>query len=152
MLLTGNKVFFKSQKGFTLIEILIVLVIMGLSLSIIAPSMANYMESAGVKTQQRKIMNLFNQVRKQAITSNRKQIIEITSNGFKYVSNQEEEHLLEIDFSISYIDDIEESGIVYFSDGTSNGRILLLENTDSSEQYEMRIDELDGDITWSEMR
>lgn len=137
------------QQGFTLLEVVIVLILMGITIGIILPSFDAVFDSMADKTTQRKVINLFERIRNEAITSNTTQVIEVNSDRLIYKSKIGEE----LDFSEGIkrvrLKNKKEDEISFAPDGTSSGGILNF-TLDNGNEFNLIIDSVDGEVELEE--
>jgi len=138
MLLTG-------KKGFTLLEVLIVLIIMGVVTGFLLPNFDTIHRSIQLNLRERKLINLFRQARKQAITANKPQKIEVRGTSFLYQPSDAE--FVEFNQGIVKIELIENSEdiIIFYPDGTSSGAELII-HLENEQKLKFKIDTISGNL------
>ena len=149
MSLTGT------NTGFTFIEVMIIIVIIGISLAIVAPFFEGFIESAEINTTRRRIVNFIRTVREYAVTSESEQKIQIQDTGLHFNLHGEEKYLdlAETGFTVISSDiEGEEDDIIYFyPDGTGTGAIITFEY-EEKETFVLEIGEISGSAEWRDSR
>ncbi|WP_230868810.1 pilus assembly FimT family protein [Iocasia frigidifontis] len=143
MLLTGR------ERGTTLIEVLILMMLIAVVSAVIIPSFGGLKDSIMVNTYQRKIDRYFNIIRRSAVNSGQEETINLGRNNISCnLSNGES---LKLDFADENILTLEyeEKQIIFYPDGTSSGgEILLVFN--KKERYYFQINSITGETGWYE--
>ncbi|WP_018248978.1 pilus assembly FimT family protein [Orenia marismortui] len=142
ILLTGK------EKGFTLLEVLISIVLITLIIGIVLPAFDILFDSVTGKTTERKVINLFAKIRNKAITSNSKQSILVVDDTLIYQGDNGEK--IKFNKAIKRItvnnkkeDSSEGKTIRFFPNGTSSGASLnFVMNNDK--EFELVIDKVTG--------
>ncbi|TDX53279.1 pilus assembly FimT family protein [Orenia marismortui] len=142
ILLTGK------EKGFTLLEVLISIVLITLIIGIVLPAFDILFDSVTGKTTERKVINLFAKIRNKAITSNSKQSILVVDDTLIYQGDNGEK--IKFNKAIKRItvnnkkeDSSEGKMIHFFPNGTSSGASLnFVMNNDR--EFELVIDKVTG--------
>ncbi|MDY6863727.1 MAG: prepilin-type N-terminal cleavage/methylation domain-containing protein [Thermodesulfobacteriota bacterium] len=129
----------RKAKGFTLLELIVVLVLMSLMSSLVLPKLYNSISSRDLKKSAQDIVNTLKFARYKAMVL--KKIlnlkIDVYRNELRLLSNSEEEIFFkkipeEIKlrfYSEEEISDYEDSNtIIFFPDGTSTGGKFIIEN------------------------
>ncbi|MBM7623784.1 prepilin-type N-terminal cleavage/methylation domain-containing protein [Sporohalobacter salinus] len=129
-----------SNKGFTLIEILIAVVLIGVVVGITLPNFAGLMKTIDFKTTSRKVINLFNKLSVKAITDGQKQEVKIEKNQLIYRSPSGRKQVFgkeirEIKLSKG------RTPICFYPNGSSSGANLLLV-TNEGQKIEVTIDKI----------
>lgn len=146
MLPTGN------EKGFTLIEILIAVVLLGIALSIVTPALGKFMKSVEIKGSQRKIVKLLKEAHNSAVKNNRPEVVKIKSSKLYYQDpvDKGEKIVIHLDsVNLKITSNIDK--IVFYPDGTSSGgKLTIIYN--NQERHNLIIDKITGEPEWSEAR
>ncbi len=124
ILVTGN------ESGFTLIEVIISIILVGIMLGLILPSFGGFVDSIEEKTIQRKILKLFNQARVEAITTSSVTSVLIKGNDLCYRSSNGE--VLNLSQGIKEIELMEDKKdqIYFFPDSRSSGGRVKIKLSD----------------------
>ena len=144
-------------KGFTLVELLIVLVIMSLLLSLVPPLLSNVMPSVTIKAAANDLYHDLKYVRNMAILNGRQSSIVIDTVNSSYSSESKDNGKI-----ISLPSDIriaventqlqqlpeENQTIGFFADGSSTGGVVLLSTNDRT--FTIVVDWLTGKVSLSE--
>ncbi|MEJ6951292.1 hypothetical protein [Natronospora cellulosivora (SeqCode)] len=136
MLLTGR------ESGATLIEILIVIILIAVASAVVIPSFGGLRDTLEINSLQRQVDRGFNLVRRAAINSGQKEIINIVNNTIQIsLSNGDN---IEIDLGELSLESEEE--IIYNPDGSSSGgKISFLYKQD---RYYYEINPITGKTGW----
>ena len=136
-LLTGK------EEGFTLLEITVCLLLLGIAAALIIPSFNSLLMSISEETTSRKVVSLFNQVRGRAIEAGEIQEIVIKENKFIYETGEGEEFSLEEEIEDISLREAEEDKISFFPDGTSTGGEVVV-TTKQDQQFKVVVDPVSG--------
>ncbi len=151
------KVYPINYRGFTLLEMLIVLMIMSLLMTLVPPLFSNALPSLTLKAVTNDLLQDLNYVRDIAILKGKKTQVVINQNTGAYSSEdkyQGKEQILpnSIKISASHIGlrvvDDENPVIAFFADGSSSGGIITLSNNDRV--YSLIVDWITGSISLKE--
>lgn len=130
-------------KGFTLLEVMVVLVIMALILVIVPPFLPNVMASTHVKSAARELAANLKHARSQAIDHQQESVLIVNVDEKKYTLDNKSKILkLPTDASLSLITakseqlDENEGQIRFFPDGSSTGGQIKL----SHAKHEITVD------------
>lgn len=138
MLLIGK------QQGFTLVEILLALVVIGLVVGIILPNFNQLVESVEQKAANRQVVNLLQKLKKQAVTTGQKQEVMIKQQQFVYYTQAGEEITWGRGIKTVKV----QSGaqpICFYPNGSSSGAQLLL-ITATGSRIKIKIDKITGQV------
>ena len=146
-----------SIKGFTLLEMLIVLVIMSLLMTLVPPLFSNVLPSLRLKT----VVNDFSQdlsyIRDVAILKGKRTLVVVDPETGFYTSEEKDhgkQQLLPSDIKITTshigLRDAEDKNpvIAFFADGSSSGGIITLSRGDRA--YSIVVDWITGSVTQQE--
>jgi general secretion pathway protein H len=143
--------------GFTLLEILVVLVIMSLMMTLVPPLFSNVLPSLTLKSTANDIIHDLKYIRNIAILRGNKSELEIDPDNRNYYSKvlrQGEEQKIPamITMNVSHVGlrTVEEQNpvIAFFSDGSSSGGVITL--TEKERVYSIVIDWITGGISLTE--
>lgn len=138
------------ERGFTLLELLVVLFLISLAVGIAATRFSAGTESAELKTEARKLVALMRQTRARAVAESLSLGIAATPDapGYRLLPENRDIALPgELHLNIApHSRDIAfpESGIFFYPDGSSNGGILTL--TGNSGSWRLEVDWLTGEV------
>ena len=140
------------QNGFTLLELLVVLVILGLLAATVPPLVARAVPGAELKSAAREVAAALRYARSQAVTSGREVSFEMDVESRRYrITGGERDFALPAELDIAVFgaasvspDDLT-GGIRFFTDGSSTGGYVTIENKDHS--YRVDVDWLVGQVT-----
>ena len=141
-------------KGFTLVELLIVLVIMSLLLSLVPPLLSNVMPSVTIKATANDLYHDLKYVRNMAVLSGRQSSIVIDTVNSSYSSESKDNgKIIKLPSDIRITVEnaqlqqlTEENQIIsFFADGSSSGGVVLL-NTDD-QIFTITVDWLIGKVS-----
>ncbi len=143
ILRTGNH-----DAGFTLLEILIIMVIIGIVLAVLTPNFNNYLQSIEVKADQRKLLNLLGLARIKAIISGEEKVVEIKEGHLLILKPQENNEDLRVKTtSLRLIEGPEL--VLFYPDGTSSGGSLIFTYQDTRKVL-LKINQLTGKPLWDD--
>lgn len=131
------------DKGFVLIELIIVLVILGIAIAFILPAFNSLSITIERKTIQRKVINYFEKIRNLAIISNSIVRIKIAGNRLevnKKILQFQNKGIKEIINSKS-----KDKFITFYPDGTSSGGRLIFV-TDNDKSFGVTVDPVTGSV------
>ena len=140
--------------GFTLVELLVVLVIMSLLLSLVPPLLSNVMPSVTIKATANDLLQDIKYVRNMAILRGRQTQIALNPVDGSYASSVKDNGSLvklpadiRLDLKISQLQDSgeETQTINFFADGSSNGGIVILRTNDQA--FSVVVDWLTGKVS-----
>gem|GEM_PF-3798120 len=144
ILQTGNQ-----DAGFTMLEIIIIMVIIGVALAILTPAFNNYLQGIEVKTDQRKVINLLEVARNKAITTGKEQVVGIKNGNLVILKPDEKEETLEVKTTALWpIEGSQE--ITFYPDGTSSGGSFLFTYQDTGKLI-LSINQVTGKPLWDEV-
>ena len=139
----------RSQKGFTLIEILVVMVLIGLMVSMVGLSMSKSVSRAEIRNASRDVLSALRYTRTQAIVSHKEQVLmvdlenrTITAPGQKPIRLPEG---IELGMTTALREQQSETlaGIRFFPDGGSTGGKVFM--TVGEREYIIHIQWLTGE-------
>ena len=141
-------------KGFTLVELLIVLVIMSLLLSLVPPLLSNVMPSVTIKATANDLYHDLKYVRNMAVLNGRQSSIVIDTVNNSYSSESKDNGKIinlpsdiKITVENAQLQQLTEENqtISFFADGSSSGGVVLL-NTDD-QIFTITVDWLTGKVS-----
>ncbi len=141
MLRTGN------ERGYTLLETLIILIIISLVLSMTLPSFSRLLETVEKETEQRKIINLLHTARRRAITSGLAQEIVIEDNVITYRVDELEKIEYRLESMVTEQQLLGNATISFYPDGSSTGAYWPFQFNDGSRAY-LEVDGVSGKCAW----
>ena len=138
--------------GFTLVELLVVMVIVSLLVAVLPPLVLNTMPGVELKSATRQLASALRFARSQAITRNHSVVLQLDVEDGQYwipelkqPASLPDDLDLELFGSASEAVDHTSGGIRFYPDGSSTGgRITLARGTRS---YELEVDWLLGSVT-----
>lgn len=133
MLRTGNL----KQKGFTLIEIIIVMAVIVVVSAVVLPDFLSMVKSEEYKSQQRAVLNILISAREKAIVEKRK--VGVTVNNNKLIIDGQETELK------NKIKIAEATPTAFYKDGTSDGGEYSF-STEDNRTFAISIDKITGKI------
>ncbi len=136
MLLIGN------EEGFTLLEVLIVLVLITALVTVNLPNFEKYLESIETRGQLLRVEHLFRGIRERSISQQQKVEVKIHNTGLIYMINNEEEISFDLEIVNRSVDNI-----TYYPDGTSSGGAFTISILDKH-KYSANIDIITGKLDW----
>lgn len=139
------------ERGFTLLELLVVLFLISLAVGIAATRFSAGTETTELKSEARKLVALMRQTRARAVAESLSLGIAATPDtpGYRLLPEDREMTLpaglhLNIDPRRRDIA-FQESGIFFYPDGSSNGGVLTLAGESGS--WRLEVDWLTGEVT-----
>lgn len=134
--------------GFTLLELLVVLVIVGLALTLVPPEMIRVTDAQALKADTRKVLGMLRFAHTRAITSSAPVSLSIDAAARRIIiSGSAETGMLAPATSVRVAGAAGEQPqtptILFFPDGRSSGGTILLSN--SRDGYAINVDWLTGD-------
>ena len=144
------------HKGFSLIELLIVMVIIGLMVGVVAANLGSGNPSVVLNTVTRDISSALRFARGHALTHRKETVFEfnleknsyrVTDRNKTYTVSQEVE--VTLDIAESQISDDQHGAIRFFPDGSSTGGRITLEIADNKRQLD--INWLTGQVNLEEL-
>ncbi len=145
MLPTGRSFIFNYQRGFTLLEVLIVVVIIGLTLGITLPDFGGMLESVEIRAGMRKITNIIQEARARAIISGDIQRVQIYYENIQYDISDKENYKTT---TLNGFKFFEEETMYFYPDGTTSGKEIRVQAPDNQE-YILTINPLTGEVNWN---
>lgn len=141
----------RRQAGFTLLELLLVLTIIGLTLTVVPPMLSNAMPTLTLRGAAQDLALAFNQARGRAITRNQTQEVRLLPRQGAYVAGagpDPQELPKSIRLSVEQavpLDQVTgEQAVRFYPDGSSSGGLIGLSNQHRG--YQLRIDWLTGRV------
>ena len=140
-----------NQTGFSLIELLVVLTILGLAVAVVPPMLDNTLESATLKKATRDIISGLKQARSNAISQRRPSEFRFDVNKAVYTVESKKVTLdipattkVSLTTAQSKLQSASIGSIQFFADGSSTGGRILLEADKT--QYRIDVEWLTGRI------
>jgi general secretion pathway protein H len=137
-LLTGNR-----EQGFTVLEVVVCLLLMGLAVSLVMPSFQSLLTSITGATVSRKVVKFCQQIRSRAIRADEAQQVVIKDNKLIYEAKEGETFILEEQIRAVSLQEAEDKKISFFPDGSSSGGEITV-TTDQNEKFTVIIDPITG--------
>lgn len=144
------------QAGFTLLELLVVLAIAGLTLTVVPPLFSNAMPTLTMRGEAQDIALVLSHTRGQAITRNITQEIRLLPDqGLYIVGEKSRRHFLPKDIKLGVkngilLDELSgEQAVRFFPDGSASGGVISLSN--EQRRYELEINWLTGRVQTREV-
>ncbi|OCL27226.1 hypothetical protein U472_07080 [Orenia metallireducens] len=135
MLLTG-------KGGFTLIEVLVVVILIGVILGVALPSFGKLLESVELRSTSRKVIEILNQLRVKAISEYSTESLKLADDKLIYQDRSGE--LIEFSKGIKLIKKAEEDKqISFFADGSSSGGEFNVV-TANSQEFKVKVNPITG--------
>jgi prepilin-type N-terminal cleavage/methylation domain-containing protein len=132
------------QEGFTLIEVLVVLVLISIMATMIFPAFSGFLSSITLNTNQRKVINFFKQVRMEAITSGTLQVIVVQGNKLIWFLKGGEPFIMDQGWK-ELQTDAKDGKIIFYPDGTcSDGKLKVV--APNHESLLLSLDPISGEI------
>ena len=146
----------RQHQGFTLLELIVVLVLLGIAAVLVAPQIGGSLQSAKLKTETRNVLAVFRSKRSEAIGSGQIITFAFDEQGEYYSVNDERIALDEgIYLFLEGQDDnnlpgipglaVAENSIDFYPDGSASGGILRLSSADKS--HFISVDWLTGEVS-----
>ena len=124
-----------TDKGYTLVEMLVVLAIMSFALALVAPNLSQAIDNSRVKATVRDIASSLKATRSKAITSDETQLVLFNVNDKSFVDHKQTRSLdipesVSLDLVTADTEQVseEEAGIRFYKDGSSTGGQVKLEH------------------------
>lgn len=123
----------RSTKGFTLVELIVVLVIASLALALVGTSISRNISGAEMRTAARKVAASMRYTRTKAILSKSQQVFVVDTEALTYLAPERPEEKLpegmkvELNTARSELTSETAGGIRFFPDGGSTGGNVRLE-------------------------
>ena len=137
------------QHGFTLVELLVVLLILGLVLALVPVGFQRIMPSLGLKSSVRQAAAVFREARNLAVRGNREAVVVINTEAKTYqLGTSADLHTLDEDYAVNLVTASSEQlddttgRIRFFPDGSSTGGRLTLSKNER--KYHVVVDWLTG--------
>ncbi|PRX30488.1 general secretion pathway protein H [Orenia metallireducens] len=135
MLLTG-------KDAFTLIEVLVVVILIGIILGVSLPSFGKLLDSVELRSTSRKVIQLLTQLRVKAISEYSTESLELADDRLIYQDRSGE--LIEFSKGIKVIRDLKEDNeICFFADGSSSGGEFIVV-TANNQEFRVKINPITG--------
>jgi len=131
--LLAGKGWIKSR-GFSLLELLVVLVIIGLSASLVLPSLTGGLSSLRLKTAAREVSATLRYARSLAVSVGKEQVINMDIEEGKYWLNEDKDNNRELPSDIRFLNVTTQgeeittgmAGIVFYPMGNSSGSSIFI--------------------------
>lgn len=144
------------QAGFTLLELLVVLAIAGLTLTVVPPLFSNAMPTLTIRGEAHDLALVLSHTRGQAITRNLTQEVRLFPEQRLYiVGEKSRRHFLPKDIKLSVdngilLDELSgEQAVRFFPDGSASGGVISLSN--EQRRYDLEINWLTGRVQTREV-
>ena len=144
MLLIGK------EQGFTLVEILLAVILIGLVVGIILPNFNQLLESVEQKSAQRQVVNLLQKLKSKAITAGQKQRVSIKEQQFIYYTQAGEKMTVEHGIKAIKLQSGSQPICFYPNGSSSGGQLLLI--TDQGLKIRIKIDKITGRAVVEELK
>jgi len=142
----------RQEGGFTLLELLVVMVLMALVTGVVAPRIANVLPGAQFKQTAREMTITLRQARQQAMTRGREAIVRFDLAARSYGPSPSgasrswgERMALEVQVPESQMRVAEQPSIVFYPDGSSSG--ARIELAQGGRRMAIQVDWLAGSVT-----
>jgi len=142
----------REEGGFTLLELLVVMVLMALVMGVVAPRIANILPGAQFKQTAREMTVTLRQARQEAMTRGRDAIVSFDLDARSYGPspggarrNWGERLVLEVQVPESQMRAGEQPSIVFYPDGSSSG--ARIELAQGGKRMAIQVDWLAGSVT-----
>lgn len=146
---------FKSARGFTLLEILVVMVIAGLMIALVPPLFSAAVTGTKLKSSARDLAVALRETRSQAIIRNSEQLVHLDLESARYRIGNKKPRGLPVDviMAVQLItgDHVEEKAqhvLRFFPDGSTSGELITLNG--GNRAYYLQLNWLTGSITITE--
>jgi len=146
-------------KGFTLLEMMIVLVIMSLLMTLVPPLFSNVLPSLRIRTVANDLAQDLNYVRDIAILKGKKTLVVVDPEVGAYASEEKDQgkwqmlpESIKVTTSHIGLRDAEDKNpvIAFFSDGSSSGGVVTLAR--DGQAYSIVVDWITGSVTQKESK
>jgi len=135
MLLTG-------KEGFTLIEVLVVVILIGIILSVAIPSFGSLLDSVELRSTSRKVIEILTELRVKAISEYSTESVELANDKLFYQDKAGE--LIEFNKGIKLIRKVkEDKKISFFADGSSSGGEFVVV-TANNQEFRVKVNPITG--------
>ena len=122
------------SRGFSLLELLVVLVIIGLSASLVLPTLAGGLSSLRLKTAAREVSATLRYARSLAVSVGKEQVINMDIEEGKYWLNEDKDNNRELPSDIRFLNVTTQgeeittgmAGIVFYPMGNSSGSSIFI--------------------------
>ena len=146
---------FKSTRGFTLLEILVVMVIAGLMIALVPPLFSGAVSGTKLKASARDLAVVLRETRSQAIMRNSEQLVHLDLETAHYrVGNAKPQTLPgEVVMAVELItganvEKMAQHVVRFFPDGSTSGELITLSG--GKRAYHLQLNWLTGSITITE--
>lgn len=141
--LSGNRRY--KEGGFSLLELLIVLVIMGLVLSITSPLLTKGIDNIKLQTAVRELSATLRYARSMAVSEGKEQVLNMDIDTGKYWLNEKVSELRELPSDIRFINintgekevTTGKAGITFYPVGSSSGGVVWM--GDQKRKYRLQV-------------
>ena len=144
MLLTG-RIELNNSRGFTFLEVLIVLSIIGIATGVVLPLFGTLFTSTQGNIIERKMINIFQKARTMAVVNNNNQEVIINQSGISYNSITKDKVFQTEGIKKIKTVNISDNRIVFFADGSSTGGKLIV-ICDKNTDFSLKIDQVTGKV------
>ena len=145
----------KTMRGFTLMEILVVMVIAGLMIALVPPLFSGAVSGTKLKGSVRDLAVVLRETRSQAIITNSEQIVRLDLETPRYRVGSAEPRAFPEDVAIAVelvsgarVAETAQHVLRFFPDGSSSGELITLSG--GNRAYYLQLNWLTGSITITE--
>lgn len=145
----------KSTRGFTLLEMMVVMVIAGLMLALVPPLFSNAVSGTQLKGSARTLAIALRETRSLAIIRNTKQLVLLDLKSSQYrIGNDKPQPLPDgVEMAVQLVagagdEKMTQHMVRFFPDGSSSGELITLSG--GTHAYYLQLDWLTGNITITE--
>ncbi|MFP4662095.1 MAG: prepilin-type N-terminal cleavage/methylation domain-containing protein [Halanaerobiales bacterium] len=131
------------ERGFTLLEVMIVIVLIAVIIAVNLPEFAKYLESIETRGQLLRVDKIFTAVKERSISQQKK--IEVFLQDDQLIYRPDGEQVFSYDLEIVSRD---KDKIIFYPDGTSSGVVFSLRLQNSS-IHTVSIDSISSALEWS---
>lgn len=153
--MNSARLYFKSTRGFTLLEILVVMVIAGLMVSLVPPLFSGAVSGTRLKGSARDLAVALRDTRNQAIITNREQLVYLDLETAHYrVANDKpralpENVIMKVEMITgTKVDRMAKHVVRFYPDGSTSGEMITL--IGGNRAYYLKLNWLTGSITITE--
>jgi len=146
---------FKSTSGFTLLEIMVVMVIAALMIALVPPLFSSAVSGTKLKGSARDLAIVLRETRSQAIIRNTEQLVYLDLETPRYRIGNSKPQTLPADVVMAvqqvtgaYVEDMAQHVVRFFPDGSSSGELISLSG--GNHTYYLQLNWLTGSIAITE--